>query len=145
MKSAIGILIAVGALLASPGLLAGDEKKAASVGETPKPAVAESPSVPAVPNAIVAIDPQTRRLRAPTAEERRALIESARRSLELVAQPTVVETRPDGSKHARLGPEFFRWSVVQKNPGGKLTFDCLPTSTVPAALAGSPAPARVEK
>jgi hypothetical protein len=145
MKSAMGILIAVGALLASPGLLAGDEKKAASVGETPKPAVAESAAAKGAPAMIVARDPVTGQLRAPTAEERRALIESARRSLAFVAEPTLVETLPDGSKHARLGPEFFRWSVVRKSPDGTLTFDCLPTSAAPAALAGSPAPARVAK
>jgi hypothetical protein len=143
MKSAMGILIAVGALLLSLPAVAGDGKDA--VPATSKDAPAESAAAKAAPAMIVARDPVTGKLRAPTAEERRALIESARRSLALVAQPTLVETRPDGSKHARLGPEFFRWSVARRKADGALTFDCLPTSAVPDALAGSPAPARVEK
>jgi hypothetical protein len=143
MKSIMWSLVVAGAVLLSLAALAGDGKDAAPA--TSKDAPAGSAAAKAAPAIIVARDPVTGRLRAPTAEERRALMESARRSLALVAQPTFVETYPDGSKHAHLGPEFFQWSVVRKNPDGTLTFDCLPTSAVPGALAGSPAPARVEK
>jgi hypothetical protein len=150
MKSAVGTLLVAGALLFSPRVLAGDgaEETSAKPEASAVAALAEpngEETAPAVPKVIVAIDPRTGRLRAPTPEERRALIEKSRRSLALVAGRTVVETDPDGRKRAHLGPEFFRWSLVRKNPDGTLSFDCLPTGAVPGALAGSPVPARVEK
>jgi hypothetical protein len=89
---------------------------------------------------IVAIDPVTGRLRAPTAAEREALLAGARTALARVAEPTTVGTRPDGSTHARLGPEFFRWSVARVNPDGTVSYDCVPAGRVGAVL-NAPAPA----
>jgi len=53
---------------------------------------------------------------------------------------TVVETLPDGRKRARLGPEYFRWSVVKVNADGSLTFDCLPMKGIANAPATPAAP-----
>jgi hypothetical protein len=131
-------------VLAGDGAEESPAKPEASVKSAPVGQKREE-MAPAVPKVIVAIDPQTGRLRAPTPEERRALMEKSRRSLALFAGRTVVETDPDGRKRAHLGPEFFRWSLVRKNPDGTLTFDCLPTGAFPGALAGNPAQARVEK
>jgi hypothetical protein len=91
---------------------------------------------------VVAIDPETGELRAPTPEELQALSTDARRLLARTGEPTTVETLPNGTKRVRLGPEYHRWSVVRVNPDGTLSFDCVPMTGVSPA---PPAPAAPEK
>lgn len=146
MRRAMGLVIVAGWLLAPAGLMAANEKSAAPAEEASKPAAAESGGK-AAPRMVVTIDRDTGRLRPATPAERAALAASGRRILGRTGEATVVETRPDGSVHVRLGPEFFRWSMARVNPGGTVSYDCVPAGKVGAALnaAAPAAPAAPEK
>jgi hypothetical protein len=91
---------------------------------------------------VVAIDPSTGELRAPTQEELRALTARSDRGALWEGVPTTVETLPDGRKRARLGSEYLRWSVVKINADGSLTFDCIPMNEISKAPATPAAPER---
>lgn len=134
MKAFLIALILAGLFLALPAR-ARDEKKEAPVKASPAatpaaPAPKSAESAPAAPRMVVAIDPATGQLRAPTPEELRALEAGSSRAFAREGEATIVETLPDGRKRARLGPEYFRWSVVKVNPDGSLTFDCIPMKGV---------------
>lgn len=147
MKTAMGLVIVAGWLLAPVGLMAADEKSAAPAGDASKPAAAES-SGKAAPRMVVTIDRETGRLRPATAAERAALAAAGgRHVLARTGEATHVETRADGSKHARLGPEFFQWSVARVNPDGTVSYDCVSAGKVGAAssAAAPAAPAPPEK
>jgi hypothetical protein len=97
-----------------------------------------------------AVDPQTRKLRAPTPEESEALDSAA----QVPVAPEVVTTRlPDGSLMAVLPEDFMDATVVQKNPDGTLTMQCVRGTAAADALvregklskdAPKPAPPRRE-
>jgi hypothetical protein len=141
MKSVIGTVVVAGALLASLAALGEDARPSAPAIENSKAAPAgESPGRVA-PRMIVTVDRETGRLRPATAEERAALAAAGgRRALARTGEATQVETRADGSKRARLGPEFFQWSVARIGPDGKVSYDCGPAGKVGAAPS-APAPA----
>jgi len=142
MRSAFGCLVVTGALLLSSPVLAGDEKSTAPAGEKPE-AAAECPSPGEAPKLMVAVDPVTGKLRAPTAAERealQALQAGTTRALVRVAEPTLVEKLPDGRVRARLGPEHAHYSVARVKPDGTLSKDCVPAGKVDAA-SSAPAPA----
>jgi hypothetical protein len=136
MRSGFGILAVTGALLLSSPVRAEDEKSAAPVDDKPKVA-AESPSGPGTAHLMVARDPVTGELRAPTAAEREALKAIAKKALSRVGEPTLVETLPDGRVRARLGPEHARFSVVRRNPDGTLSSDCVAAGKVDAAASAA--------
>jgi len=144
MRSGFGILAVTGALLLSSPLGAADEKSSAPSDDKPKVA-AESPSAPGAAQLMVARDPVTGELRAPTAAEREALKAIAKKALSRVGEPTLVETLPDGRVRARLGPERARFSVARKSPDRTLSSDCVPArkvdATVSAAVPAASAPA----
>ncbi len=144
MRPGFGILAVAGALLLSSPLGAKDEKSAPPAGGAPK-AAAESTSAPGAAHLMVARDPVTGELRAPTAAEREALRAIAKKALSRVGEPTLVETLPDGRVRARLGPEHARFSVARKNPDGTFSTDCVPAGKVDAATStpvpAAPAPA----
>jgi len=139
MRSAFGCLVVTGALFLSSPVLAGDEKSTVPAGEKPE-AAAEKPSPREVPKMIVAVDPDTGKVRAPTAAEREALRTGATKALARVAEPTLVEKLPDGRVRARLGPEHAHYSVARVKPDGTLSKDCVPAGKVDAA-SSAPAPA----
>lgn len=146
MKSLLIVLIFAGSLLAPPAL-ARDEKKETPVQANPAatpeaPASKGADSAPTAPKVVVAIDPATGELRAPTPEELRALEAGRSRALAREGRATIVETFPDGRKRARLGPEYFRWSVVKVNADGSLTFDCIPMKGISNVTAAPVAPER---
>jgi len=136
MRSGFGILAVTGALLMSSPVRAADEKSAAPVDDKQKVA-AESPSGPGAAHLMVARDPVTGELRAPTAAEREALKAIAKKALSRVGEPTLVETLPDGRVRARLGPEHARFSVVRRNPDGTLSSDCVAAGKVDAAASAA--------
>lgn len=147
-KSAMGIVVvAAASLISSTGALAGDAKEAAAAGDASKPATAAESAGKTAPRMIVTIDRDSGRLRPATAAERAALAASGRRVLGRTGEATVVETRADGSKHARLGPEFSHWSVARAKADGTVSDDCVPAGKVGAAVdATAPAaPAAPEK
>ena len=101
------------------------------------------------PRMIVVRDPDTGQLRAPTAKEiealRAARVAPALATAATATPSTTVETLPSGRIRAQLGPEYFRYSVVRKNPDGSLSSDCVPASKVDEAMnasapAAKPAP-----
>jgi hypothetical protein len=142
MKWTPGFAILAGLLLTT-GAQAGEEGKtegsaaAGAAAKSAPPASRPDDAAQAAPGIVVAIDPRTGQIRPPTAEERRALTESARRALDLTIRPTAIETFPDGRTRAILGPQFFRWSVVRRNADGNLVFDCVTKPEIPP----TPAPA----
>jgi hypothetical protein len=147
MKSAMGLVIVAGWLLAPAGLVAADEKSAVPAGDASKPKAAESLGKVA-PRMVVTIDRDTGRLRPATAAERAALAAAGgRHILARTGEATLVETRPDGSTHARLGPEFFRWSVARVKADGTVSYDCVPAGKVGAGVNATipAAPAAPEK
>ena len=143
MKSAL-ITFIFASLLLAPRALTCDEKKEAPGKASPAATPASKAAKPAsaAPRMVVAIDPATGELRAPTPEGLRALMAGSGGALLQAGGPTTVETLPDGRKRARLGPEFFRWSVVKVNADGSLTFDCIPIKGVSTAPATPAAPER---
>jgi hypothetical protein len=99
---------------------------------------------------MVSVDPETGKLRAPTAAERealQALQAGTTKALVRVAQPTLVEKLPDGRVRARLGPEHLHYSVARVKPDGTLSSDCVSAGKVDAASSAPapPAPAPTEK
>jgi len=69
-----------------------------------------------------AVDPQTRKLRAPTPEESEALDASAKPVVMPTVTPTVLS---NGTLKVELPEEYMDASVVQKNPDGTLTMNCV--------------------
>ncbi len=132
-SSAMGMVVLAGAVFASTGAFAEDATKAAPACDAPKPAVAAEPAGKTAPGLVVTIDRETGRLRPATPAERAALAASGRRVLGRTGEATLVETRADGSKHARLGPEFFRWSVARVNPDGTISYEGAPAKKAPPA------------
>jgi hypothetical protein len=148
-KSAMGtVVVAAASLIASTGALAGDATETAPACDVPKPPAAAESAGKTAPGLVVTIDRETGRLRPATAAERAALAAvGGRHVLARTGQATLVETRADGSKHARLGPEFSHWSVARAKADGTVSYDCVPAGKVGAALnATAPAaPAAPEK
>jgi len=145
MKSAMVRLIVAGVLLAAPGALAEDSMKVAPASGATKNAPAASPGRSA-PLLVVTIDRETGRLRPATPDERAALAAAGgRRVLGRTGEATVVETRSDGSRRARLGPEYFQWSVARVNPDGTIFSDCTQAGKVRTAATAPAAPSAPEK
>ncbi|HQR47034.1 MAG TPA: hypothetical protein PK598_13610, partial [Thermoanaerobaculia bacterium] len=82
-RSAVGVAALLAALFFPVAGLADDEK--------PK-AAPESPAPRVAPRIVVAVDPETGELRAPTAAEREGLQAGARQALSGTLPPTRVET-----------------------------------------------------
>ncbi len=82
-----------------------------------------------------AVDPQTKKLRAPTRDEAAALDEGAR-------GPAVESVRtvqlPGGTVMAELPEEFMDATVVRLNPDGTVAATCLRGAAAAAALAAKP-------
>jgi hypothetical protein len=71
---------------------------------------------------VVVRDHQTGQLRAPTAAELKAL--RPQPGLGMRAQPGVV-LHPDGSRHVRIGEQGMVYSVVTRDPDGKVVNQCV--------------------
>jgi hypothetical protein len=72
---------------------------------------------------VVARDPQTGQLRAPTSAEMQALA-AQRRALATPAQPTVV-ARPDATRQVRLGEKSQVYTIATRRADGKLVNQCV--------------------
>ncbi len=129
MKAAAGIVVVAGVLFLSPTAFAEEAKSTA-------PAVESAGK--AAPRMVVVKDPQTGELRAPTAQEIEALkAVSPAPKLSVSGQATTVEKLLSGRVRAKLGPEYMRYSVVRRNPDGKLSEQCVPGSKLDGALNAS--------
>lgn len=79
------------------------------------------------PGMVVARDPQTGQLRAPTAAEVKALRQQGEASMmgkAAAAAPTAI-TRTDGVRQVRLGERGMVYSVVRRDADGKLVKECV--------------------
>lgn len=128
---------------------AGEEIQLCPKAKTAKATTKKKPAaknVPATPEAaakpvagtasmVVARDPVTGQLRAPTAEEMREL--NALRPQAAPVAPQVV-VLPDGTKMIRLGDESMRYVVARRNPDGTLTQVCVEGAEAAAAAAQKP-------
>jgi hypothetical protein len=79
------------------------------------------------PGLVVVRDAQTGQVRAPTADELKALLKRGpTSSLQATEpQPAQVVTRPDGSRLLRLGKRGLVFSVVTRGADGKLAEQCV--------------------
>jgi hypothetical protein len=78
---------------------------------------------------VVVRDPQTGKLRAPTADELKALrAQTPSAALAAPRQPATV-SRGDGSRGVRLGEGNMVYEVVTRGADGKLTRECVEGST----------------
>jgi len=78
---------------------------------------------------VVVRDPQTGKLRAPTADELKALrAQAPSAALAAPRQPATV-SRGDGSRGVRLGEGNMVYEVVTRGADGKLTRECVEGST----------------
>lgn len=133
MRAGLGVLLVAGALLVASDAVGRDEKGTAPAGQKPE-AAPESPTPREAPRVVVAVDPATGELRAPTAAEVEGLRAGARKGLSATVPPTRVETLSDGRVRARLGPEYFRFSVAGVRPDGTLSSECVAGEKAGAAV-----------
>lgn len=94
---------------------------------------------------VVVRDAQTGQMRAPTAEEMKALTQAPSGALK--AQPplsSLVVTNPDGSRRLRMGERGQVFTVVTRGADGKLAEQCVHGDHAATALA-HPAHARHTK
>jgi len=73
---------------------------------------------------VVARDPQTGQLRAPTPAEIKALSPQQPPTLQAPAQPSLV-INPDGSRRVHMGERGLVYSVVSRDAEGKLSRQCV--------------------
>ena len=71
------------------------------------------------------LDRRTGRVRAPTPEEARALVESGGRGVEFL-EPLEIVVHPDGMRSVDLKGAFSSRVVARRNPDGSITKRCLP-------------------
>jgi len=75
---------------------------------------------------VVVRDPQTGKMRAPTAAELRALRAQTPAAASLQAAPaTSVVSRPGGARGVRLGERRMVYYIVTRDADGKLTRQCV--------------------
>lgn len=95
---------------------------------------------------VVVRDAQTGQLRAPTADEMKALTQAPTGAIK--AQPplsSLVVTNPDGSRRLRLGERGQVFSVVTRGADGKLAEHCVQGEQAAARVLAQPAPASQTK
>jgi hypothetical protein len=91
---------------------------------------------------VVARDPQTGQMRAPTAEELKALAPAPVATLRAqVPLSSLVVTKPNGSRVLQLGERGQVYSVVHRAPDGKLVEQCVQGEDAATRALTQPAPA----
>ncbi|HEU4374884.1 MAG TPA: hypothetical protein VFS02_15410 [Telluria sp.] len=91
---------------------------------------------------VVVRDANTGKFRAPTAAELRTLQAQQPRSLlQRGAAESLVTIRPNGTLHKHLGENALVYSVVHRDPQGKLAMQCVNGEDAASAALGRPAPA----
>jgi hypothetical protein len=99
---------------------------AASPAKPVAPSVVAAPATPiGAAGMIVAIDPETGALVAPTAEQARTLTAAERTGLMRTSEGLAEVRMPDGSVMLDLQGRFMEYSVVQLDPTGHPHFLCV--------------------
>ena len=78
----------------------------------------------------VFLDLRTGRVRAPTPEEARALVESGGRGVEFL-EPLEIVVHPDGTRSVDLKGAFSSRVVARRSPDGSVRTLCLPQAANP--------------
>jgi hypothetical protein len=86
----------------------------------------------------VSVDPQTHKLRAPTAEESKKLTDGM--NFNRAPQAVPVTRLPNGANMAELGEEYMDATVVTKAPDGTLQMQCVHGLSQANALVNSTTP-----
>ncbi len=85
----------------------------------------KSIATPTVSGQQVSVDPQTKQIRPPTAEESRALLEGLRNPAGHPPGQVRIYQLPNGMLAARLPEEYMDAMVVRRNPDGTLSAECI--------------------
>jgi hypothetical protein len=128
--------------ICSAGVLLAAASLAVQAADAPAaaPQEADVPTTVAPDAQVVVRDAATGRLRAPTASESQTLhAEGAK--LRRVIRPTMQKTHPSGARGVRLNEEFMNYSVVIKQPDGRLVEYCFSGPEAADAAATAPASA----
>ena len=88
---------------------------------------------PASAGLRASVDPETGRVRPPTAEERAVFAERRRAARAEAMQNVRVVVHPDGMRTANVGDAFLFDVVVVKKPDGTVGYECVPRSRAKAA------------
>ena len=83
---------------------------------------------------VVVRDPQTGKLRAPTADELKALRAQTPSAALAAPRQSATVSRGDGSRGVRLGEGNMVYEVVTRGADGKLTRECVEGGTAAQAL-----------
>ena len=128
------------ALVASFAALAADAPPAA----TP-PADADTPAVQVPLGQMAVRDAATGRLRAPTAVEAETLHAAGAKSLRTLARgpETLTRYHQSGATGVRLSESFMSYSMVVKQPDGRLTEYCFESREAAEAALAAPTAAPV--
>lgn len=116
--------------MAAAALLARAPMPAQECPAVDPPPVFSAPVCPAVDRVggaglRVFLDRRTGRLRAPTPEEARALVEAGGRGVEFL-EPLEVVVHPNGMRSVDLKGAFSSRVLARRNPDGSVTARCLP-------------------
>ena len=120
------LVLAASATLLTPVLACEEHAKA-------EPTATQAPSAAVAPVGLTAVrDAETGQLRAPTADEAKALAKVAQRQFNAeaarVGQLRAANpyfTTSSGAKGMRLSEEHMSYSVVRRNADGSLSTDCV--------------------
>lgn len=114
----------------------------AAASPSAKPAASANVKVVPAASLVAVKDPVTGELRAPTAEEAAALVESARTaSFARTAAPQPrTYTTPGGGRGLTLGEATFGLAVARKRADGKVVEACVPDAQQAARFFADPGP-----
>jgi hypothetical protein len=112
--------------------------------DVPDYALLYRPPVPTAPGMIIAIDPETGHLVAPTEAQRRAIALGAKSEtgnlLESAGAPMTLERLPNGGEVLQLNGNFQSYSIARIGPDGRIVTDCAHDAASAKRLLAQPAP-----
>ncbi len=123
--------------ICSAGVLLAAASLAAQAADAPDLATAPVADTVAPDAQVVVRDASTGRLRAPTESETQAL-HAAAPQLRRVASAPMQRSHHSGAKGVRLTEDFMSYSVVIKQPDGRLVEYCFPNAETAEAAVKAP-------
>ncbi|MFY9609082.1 MAG: hypothetical protein WAU45_10780 [Blastocatellia bacterium] len=143
LASAVVLAVVVGAIVSSPTAEAQQESS------RQQPQVSDDDATVEFANQRITIDARTGRLRKPTVEEARALVETITSLTDRSSKGLRVERRPDGTRRVDLQGRFKSVVLAKPSPDGTNEIRCVTSMAEAAAFLGIdpakiPAPASKE-
>jgi hypothetical protein len=111
---------------------------AVQAADAPQPATPAAPTAIAADAQVVVRDADTGELRAPTASEYQTL-QAQGSKLRQLARPLLMKSHASGAVGVRLNEEYMSYSVVVKQPDGRLVEYCFSSPEAAEAAIGAPA------